>query len=85
MQGGQNGEMHQGKCIVCNSSQGKDMLLGPKSNTFKKHVESGRPLKICHMFGLRKTNGILTKNVTMCRIKSFSQAPIIQYIMIKQV
>ncbi len=73
-----NGEMHQGKCIVCSSSQGKYMFLGLKSNTLEKHVESGRPLKICHMFGLRKTYGILTKNVTMCRIKLVLQAPIIQ-------
>jgi hypothetical protein len=54
------------------------MILGPKSDTFEKHVESEKPLRICHMFGLRKTNGILTKNVAMCRIKSFLQAPIIQ-------
>jgi hypothetical protein len=65
-----------GKCIVCSSGQGKDMLLGPKSDTLENHAENKRPLRICHMFGLKKTNGILTKNVTMCRIKLFLQAPI---------
>jgi hypothetical protein len=57
--------------MVCSSGQGKDMLLGPTSNTLDKHAESEKPLRICHMFGFKKTNGIVTKNVVMCRIKSF--------------
>jgi hypothetical protein len=54
------------------------MLLGLKSDKLEKHAESGSPLRICHMFGSRKTNGILTKILAMCKIKSFLQAPIIQ-------
>jgi len=75
MQWNQNGEGQQRKCIVCNLGQGKDKLLGPKFDTLEKNVESERPLKICHMFGLRKTNGIITKNVAMCKIKSFYKHP----------
>jgi hypothetical protein len=33
------GEVHYVKCLVCSFVKGKDVILRPKVNTFKKHVE----------------------------------------------
>jgi hypothetical protein len=31
-------EVHHVKCMVCSFVKGKDVILGPKVNTFEKHA-----------------------------------------------
>jgi len=39
------GEIHRVKCIVCSTMKGKDVILGPKFDTFEKHARKTKAIQ----------------------------------------
>jgi hypothetical protein len=48
---------------VCTIVTRKDLILGPKSNTLEKHVGKRKATKDLPHIGVKKDDGLLTKNV----------------------
>ncbi len=48
---------------VCTIVTRKDLILGPKSNTLEKHVGKRKATKDLPRMGVKKDDGLLTKNV----------------------
>jgi hypothetical protein len=49
-----NGEVHNVKCVICCVVAGNDLILGPESNTLKKHVGKRKATKDLPHLGVKK-------------------------------
>lgn len=50
------GEVNHVNCILCVVVKGKDVILGPKSNTLEKHVGKTKTMWTCHTLAKRKVD-----------------------------
>ncbi len=65
-----NGEIHYIKCIVCSTTKGKDMILGPKYDILAKHARKTKQFETCHIWARNKENFMSTKYAIMQKMKS---------------
>jgi hypothetical protein len=48
------GEVHMVKCIVCSFVKGKDVIIGPKFDTFEKHARKAKVIHDMAYLGKKK-------------------------------
>jgi hypothetical protein len=61
MFGEKDGEVHNVKCVVCFAVVGNDFILGPKSNTLKKHTNKRKATMDLPHLGVKKDDWFINK------------------------
>jgi len=56
-----NGEVHNVKCVICFVVAGNDLILGPESNTLKKHAGKRKATKDLPHLGVKNDDWFVNK------------------------
>lgn len=68
LRGDHGGIVGQVKCIICSSTHGRGVTMGPKSSKFDKHARKQQPKSDLPYIGVRKGEYYNIKNCTNLKV-----------------